>query len=244
MTQKKKLPVIAYVVVCRDDDGARELGGMLWSVLAEVSVFYNLDKPRGEFKRWWLGNNAPTNLTIGNSDHIVTRKLGDKWWEPLQSSSSWLIDQERLAKAVRELIPQEEGRIIVVTDEEITPPPEWRYIIWDGSLKGAGVASLAPLDPRYWGDRTPDREQIIKRRIRAALLSMTGTRLGFQRCNNTRCYLYANVDSVTALDVMIALGHEHEQEGLSDKVFSGRIDEEAGFEVIADQPKASYEFER
>jgi hypothetical protein len=186
----------------------------------------------------------PPTAASTEPSQVVDTPLSDEWWQSVQSPTSRLIDHKLMAKAVRELIPQQD-RIIVITDEELKPPTGWRYIIsWDVSAKGDGTASLAPLDPEYWGDLDTKRHETIKWRIRAAVMAMTGTRLGFRLCENTLCYLYTNVDSVTVLDSMVTLGPEHAAEGLTDKVFSGEVDDLLGVEAIIEQPEAGSEYSR
>ena len=93
-----------------------------------------------------------------------------------------------------------------------------------GHLPLGCVVSLAPLDPRYWGERMPHDERVgtIKRRARAAMLAIVGALVGLQRCANDRCYLFADINSVLQLDEMTHLGPEHEVEALA---FRGFVDE-------------------
>jgi len=242
VTKKERvLPVITHAIALRNHGTASEFGEMLWAVLGEVAAFYNLDKPRAQFQRRWIGDAVPPTA-MTDADQVIIAKLDWNWWKGVRSEAGRLVDYKLLGSAVRELLPELE-RILIVTDEELNPPPDWRYVIWwDVSVKGDGAVSLAPLDPRYWGDTDPQRLETVKWRIRASLLCMTGLRLGFRRCQNTKCYLYENVDSVSVLDEMVTLGPEHSTEGLTDKVFAGEIDESLGLEAIIDQPAASSEF--
>jgi hypothetical protein len=132
------------------------------------------------------------------------------------------FDQWKLAAGTRDKVLRERigaaaatVPLMIVTDRPITPPENWRYIIWESWPETApinAVISAAPLDPNYWGDSNPDRISIIKDRVRTAALSVCGEFLGFEGCQNPRCFLCEQVDSVNALDLMSRLGEEHEGE--------------------------------
>jgi hypothetical protein len=146
-----------------------------------------------------------------------------------------LSDHAVLGPLVHELVDSR-GMSVVVTDLEIVPPAEWRYMIWDASPNGA-VISVAPLDPAYWAIRDVnerDRLAIMKARARAALLTVVGSLLGIGRCRNDRCFMLANVDSVERLDRMACLGPEHGITELAGRTFTGSADpaqpEEIAFE--------------
>jgi predicted Zn-dependent protease len=140
-------------------------------------------------------------------------------------------DQNKLVETTRRNVLRnrfgqsgETAHLMIVTDKPITPPPEWRYIIWSfvpiKELRSA-VISTAPLDPGYWGDSDPNRTAIIKDRVRTAAMCISGRFLGLHRCGDPRCFMYGKVDSVTYLDQMHRLGKEHEAEidGLTGRGF-------------------------
>ncbi len=130
------------------------------------------------------------------------------------------VDAMLLGPAVQTLI-QPEGLTLLVTDLELTPPNDWRYIIWDGMPLGT-VASIAPLDPVYWGEPFADereRARTVKHRTRAACMSIVGSLVGLERCQNEECFLYFNVDSVTRLDDWRYIGAEHGVAELSRRGF-------------------------
>jgi|SRR5271157_2230380 len=108
--------------------------------------------------------------------------------------------------------------MILVTDQQITPPPDWRYIIWDG-IRAGSVISIAPTNPNYWHADDPDRVATIKHRVRTACLCSVGEFLGLKRCQNPTCLLYAEVDSVSCLDGMVLLGREHRKKKLTNHGF-------------------------
>jgi hypothetical protein len=107
---------------------------------------------------------------------------------------------------------------VVLTDLPITPPKEWRYIIWDVTASGA-VISAAPLDPGYWEPSVPPdlRRATITRRATAAQLCVMGSLLGLRRCDNDRCFMFGNIDSVTRLDHAETIGPEHGIEELTSR---------------------------
>lgn len=107
---------------------------------------------------------------------------------------------------------------VVLTDLAITPPREWRYIIWDVTPSGA-VISAAPLDPAYWEPSAAAdmRRSTIARRATAAQLCVMGSLLGLRRCDNERCFMFGNIDSVTRLDNAEIYGPEHEIEELTSR---------------------------
>ncbi len=116
--------------------------------------------------------------------------------------------------------------LIVVTDQEISPPEGWRYIISDDIVSDDGseacVISVAPTDPWYWSEDNDARSATIKHRIRSICLCAVGEYLGLKRCNNPRCFLYKDIDSVTTLDWMLLMGPEHRKKRLTMHGFAPR----------------------
>ena len=131
--------------------------------------------------------------------------------------SKGLAKQDVLGPLVHETLALQ-GSSIVITDCAIVPPAEWRYIIWDATPNGA-VISYAPLDPGYWTTAVEADERImtVKSRVRAAALCVIGSLTGLRRCQNERCFMFANIDSVVRLDQMELIGPEHEIPELSER---------------------------
>lgn len=127
--------------------------------------------------------------------------------------------------------------MILVTDVQITPPPEWRYIIWD-DVRAGWVISIAPTDPKYWQASDEDRAATIKHRIRTACLCTIGELLGLGRCQNPACLLYADVESASVLDDMILLGPEHRKRKLTDHGFDPCPRQPAEVQPIVANPGA------
>lgn len=141
------------------------------------------------------------------------------------SSAASTVSSHNIEKIVGNLFPDKNlGSRITVTDQELTPPTNWRYIIWKETPKI--IISTVPIDPLYWGMNDIHRLAVIKHRLRTACLCNVGTLIGLQRCNNESCFLYRNVDSVTRLDGMVKLGPEHGINSLEGK----------GFDVFNDTP--------
>ncbi|MEJ0037753.1 MAG: hypothetical protein WDO68_17045 [Gammaproteobacteria bacterium] len=231
-----ELPVIWQVLYLREEDTSREMGAALWAALIEVERFYNLGKARATFRRYFLSSVVPSTGIASAAFQGVSRlfrKPGEDALElphGLERMEKSLqlgdargrfqktYDQRKLAQLVRAQLdlaaPAE--NLLIVTDCEITPPREWRYIISEDVDAGT-VLSIAPLDPRYWHDQNPARVAVIKSRARAAALGITGEMLGIGNCSNPRCYLYEDVDSVVRLDFMRQLGEEHRIEHLSER---------------------------
>lgn len=239
---------ILQVLVLFDSEASREIGLPLWATLIEAERFYNLGIPRAKFQRYYISSYAPPIPgLVGSAVRGVGKILAGTWMaedavkllsqdESLQPSPSFkapgryknTYDQTKLGQAVRDLLSSklEYNRLVIITDREITPPTDWRYVIWD-SISGGVVISIAPLDPKYWRDRDPNRIATIKHRARAAVLSCTGSMLNLERCDNPDCFLYRDVDSVTALDLMSKLGPEHRIAELSGQGFQPIINDPA-----------------
>lgn len=223
---------IAQVLLLLGEESAQELGPPLWAALIEVERFYNHEHTRAKIERHYVSPFTPTTSRLTSAWHAVARlfrsgaKLPDAF-ELLREANvvdgrvesgrirgrySRTVDQRKLIAVVRELLggAVEGRRLVIVTDQEMTPPPEWRYIIWDHDGDDS-VISTAPTDPKYWRQRDEDRLSTIKHRVRTACLSVSGQFLGLERCNNPECFLFEDVDSVTALDFMTRLGPEHEK---------------------------------
>jgi hypothetical protein len=135
------------------------------------------------------------------------------------------VDARVLGALVQETV-QPSGWTLIVTDIELQPPPDWRYIIWDSFPSGA-VVSIATLDPAYW--REPDRSEThrvraVKKRARAACISVVGSLIGLHRCSNPECFLFSEVDSLVRLDEMKVVGPEHGVRELTNRGFTPNDD--------------------
>jgi hypothetical protein len=224
------LPTIDTVLMLHDQAMADEAGVALWTTTEEVEGFYNLGDDKAVFHRLIVAPQLPDDLSreVGSDEFIPLSEsdaVGIK--EQAHVSYSGTHKQDVVSTYARGVVPSTRADdLIVITDYEIIPPTDWRYLIWDRTPEG-WVISLAPLDPAYWGIGDPDRVATLKRRARAALMGVTGIALGFDRCDNEKCYLFANVDSVNRLDLMIYVGEEHEQRP---------IDEAVGYSTVIDDP--------
>jgi hypothetical protein len=216
-----------------------EYGPALWAALHEMENYYKRLQPELTFKRFYINAEAP-DLDLSTSDWKTLESLSNvktfgfvpdppneseliKHTFPestITGPSSRTLDQKRLAVAVRRLlgITNDGHCLLLITDRLITPPPEWRYIIWE-VVSNTGVVSTAPTDPGYWRSNVPNRVAYIKHRVRCAGLSIIGGMLGLTPCSNPECYRYDDVDSVLVLDTMTALGPEHRIDSLTEQGF-------------------------
>jgi hypothetical protein len=207
------LPTIVQVLLLTSPEAAT-LRPTLWAVLEEVETLYNHHRQRAVFARQMVaaevrqapsGDNRPEQFAqVSEQDLPALRD---------QAAGVYVgtLDAARLAELVRkQLAVPDRRRLFILTEHEITPPEDWAYILWLETPAGI-VVSTAATDPDYWGTPEPDRLKVIKHRARAACMAATGIQLGFERCNNPSCYLFVEVDSVTRLDLMVAIGPEHEE---------------------------------
>jgi predicted Zn-dependent protease len=215
-----------------EEKNSAEYGLALWAAFHEVERFYRTAGAVVEYRRFYIAPSPPSPSFLQSITHAL-----DKWIPggELQSALELLrqnevrssaapsaelspdsrrrtYDQTRLGAIIRKMVdPQLSGdHLMIVTDRPITPPPKWRYIIWENDPNtNTSVISTAPLDPDYWRDRDPHRVLTVKTRTRNAALSITGELIGLERCENPSCFLFDDVDSVTVLDEMQELGKEH-----------------------------------
>lgn len=222
---------IIQALVLFEERSSDDYGLALWAAFHEVDRFYRMAGAEVEYRRFYVAPSPPNPSFLES----ITRAFGK--WIPggqLQSASDLLsknqvrssaspsaelsdsrrrtYDQRKLGSVIRKMVdPKESGdHLMIVTDRPITPPRNWRYIIWETDPNSnTSVISTAPLDPEYWRDKDPNRIFHIKTRTRNAALSITGELIGLERCDNPACFMFDDVDSVTVLDDMQELGDEH-----------------------------------
>lgn len=222
----KAVPITQILLLAEPERFPEKLTGTILAVFEEVRRFYDSDE--------WL--NVP--LRSGQTASVRPDWTAEQVADEALSPDGVVVDGDLVARIADEsrLDPtthdqwiigdlvlqalQPPGTAVIVTDLAIKPPPELRYLIWD-VVPGCAVVSLAPLDHLYWGMTVDEEERarVIKRRVRAACLSIAGTLLGLSRCENERCYLFAGVDSVLRLDEMVYLGPEHRVEPLESRSY-------------------------
>jgi hypothetical protein len=261
----KSVISINQVLLFRDSTNSKELGEALWAAAKEVENFYKLGEQPAVFRRIYLSEVIPetinrsitgTNLPLlrkilgffsGTADQDINKETPELTIGGRQSESRWkkvegkfarTYDAEKILQMVRELAGEEQSTInpVVVTDVMLTPPPEWRYIIWDGDKTGT-VISIPPTDPKFWRIRDPNRIAIIKHRVRTAFLSTVGESIGLKRCDNERCFLFGDVDSVTRLDSMVVLGPEHNIKALKQRGFEIMPTDPTKVQVVTENPE-------
>lgn len=215
---------IAQVVFLVDQ--LAEFGSPLIDVAHDAAQFYDL--PDG----WRLpatSDDPPVRILPSFSVHFAGEepparahtefiKLGHERIASIKraaAAGSGQFNQALLGPLVHALL-ERDATSVVLTDLPITPPPEWRYIIWDSAPNGS-VISCAPLDPAYWTTAVDEQTRIetTKKRALAATLCVIGSLLGLGRCSNERCFMFGNIDSVRRLDEVELIGSEHSVEELS-----------------------------
>ncbi|WP_164933649.1 hypothetical protein [Bradyrhizobium guangzhouense] len=243
-----------------DEKTAGDCGLALWAAFHEVEEFYKRAGARIDYQRYFIAPVMPAAPFLWNIAHLVGRfipggqlqramdVLSSDQTRPLKLDDqlAWgtrgrTYDQSQLALAVRNLIGPvgSDYHLMIVTDRLITPPPKWRYIIWETlEMVNASVISATPLDPDYWRDKDPDRVLTVKKRARAAVLNITGGLIGLKHCDNPACFLFDDVDSVTVLDEMKCIGPEHNLNALDGYGFNDRQKDPTIIEPPALQPVA------
>lgn len=216
---KKALQISGIVLVDSDSHPEDPLRKILASALEDTARFYNHNRSRLllSISALSLGPHLIAKLRESNPESQSVQSIRSAETRGL-SSISW--DAESILSAVKESSGQESNKILVLTNLEVIPPPEWRYVLWS-KRSGDFVVSTAPMDPTYWLiDSTDQRFDTIKRRARAACLNVVGQQIGLERCSNYRCFLRQSVPSVTQLDEMVVLGPEHGIIELANKGFA------------------------
>jgi len=206
---------IALVLVLRNPRNGSELGPLLWAALQEAASLYRraarFRNVRFE-RRLLMESGQPWTFSVADNERVAVTGLDRRWRNWSSRTGGRTVDQGMLGAAIREMMGgwSHHVPLVVLTDAEITPPPDWRYIIWD-SIPAGGVVSEAPLDPIYWGSSANgQRGAVIKQRARAACCSVVGSLLGLRRCDNPSCFLFEPVEAFTQLDHMVLVGSEHD----------------------------------
>ncbi len=242
MSSPRPIP-ITQLLLLGDATTAPELGDVLWLALDEVRRLFTPD-----------GAPAPFNVPLPDGSLVAVRpkiqtlllarsavpQVAQEHWLPGgvpraraiieqalkdAASSRGGLDYGALASSVQAQLGQDEGvPLVLVTDQPVTPPPHWRYVIWQ-PVAGGVVLSTAALDPAYWGEialgeADVDRLRVLKHRTRAASVTVIGSLIGLYRCANPTCFMFQDTDSVTRLDGMLHLGAEHAVAELTGRGFA------------------------
>jgi hypothetical protein len=245
-----------HTLLLLEDEQSKELASALWAALLETEQFYNHDHKRTEMRRHFVSPFAPSLGPLDNARRAMGRLVrGPHAADALERLSqserrkqsiadvrtagrfAGTYDQLKLGEAARELLQpiEPDSPLLIVTDREITPPAEWRYIISDEIDNGA-VISAAPTDPLYWRERNPHRVAVIKHRVRTAALGIVGSFLELKECDNPGCFMYSDVDSVTTLDAMTQMGPEHDLPKLAGLGFWPIVNEPGLIQPIVADP--------
>lgn len=227
---------IAQVLVFSDARRSEELGPILWAAFKEVERFWSEAGTGVTFERRYIAESVPSAVARDLGANTILGRFGWLFGQTLWSSSlstdasdqilqksrgtvTRSYDFRRIADGVRERVGMDASRYLIVVDETLTPPPEWRYIISDGDERD-GVVSILPVDPTYWRSTDPHRLATIKHRVRTACLGIVGEFLGLKPCDNPTCVMCGDVDSVVRLDGMVSLCERHNLPSLTGRGFS------------------------
>jgi hypothetical protein len=198
----------------------KEFGATTWAVFQEVHNLYRAADPTTSFSMFRLISQDSENLlSMDDGQQLL---VPTDLWNAAWGRYSGTIDHCKLVPLVRQLLPRQDGSppMLVITDEELTPPEGFRYLMWmESKTDGGTVLSLPTLDPQSWMEVSPNfsspqpttttRKAITKRRVRAASLSIVGSILGLKRCEKPNCFLYKETTSVVSIDQLVQLGSEH-----------------------------------
>ena len=147
----------------------------------------------------------------------------DSWWLHARGRLSRTLEPQLFGQRVRQAAAGNVAiadQLVVVTNQELTPPPQWRYLMWDtAAAEHNAVISGCPMDPYYWGTEIKDRFAVLERRVRAAICATIGELLGLAHCDNEACFMRRDVTSVLELDDMAEYGTEHADAGLGGVTF-------------------------
>jgi hypothetical protein len=199
-----------------------ELYEALWACVHEVAALYALERDFRVKCTALLPPRKGVKLrTLAADDRIqeASEIVEEGWWAWARSAGRSVatrrvpVPAHILGPSFQELL-KIPGKLVIITDCELVPPPHWRYIIWD-DFRGGYVVSTAPTSPSYWGETDPNEVAIIKRRVRAATVSAAGTALGLRRCDNGECFLYRDITDVLLLDDLAFIGTEHRRPSLA-----------------------------
>jgi hypothetical protein len=237
---KRRPTRLSLVLLLRDDEITRELGLMLWIALREAARFWKeaLDVSTRRFLA------TPVRLSgldrSRRDDERVIRPgtIPDSAWAGPYGRYTLRYEPEDIERIVRRYVVRTGDAVVVVTDRELAPPEDWRYMIWDWD-EGAryAVISIAPLDPEYWGVRDKERLQDLKHRVRTAAINAAAPLLGVKWCTRRACLLNEAVTGVGSLDAMIALEPGHDRLRAAGKGFKRRG------QVAVEQPLVALESE-
>jgi predicted Zn-dependent protease len=243
---------LSLFTMIADDGNYRELSKPLRAAIDEVKSFYNHGNERVIVSKGEIvgGRNLKNELekiklglpTSHDSSATALNQLRNARGRYFRT-----YDQRKLANLHREVLGNEvrgkDTLYVTVTDLEITPPKEWRYILWDYWPTNDAVISLAAMDPNYWRIEDQNRVATIKHRARTACLCVIGLFLGLTGCQNESCFMYSEVESVVRLDQMRYLGEEHNEfKNLVKRGFSVQPNDLEKVQRIIREPRPVYDW--
>jgi hypothetical protein len=227
---------LTQVMFFRDARSMVQLNAMVLAIFQELESFFAPTGSYAHVERLRMLSKVQGDLMAPSTVEVVREILSRAFSKaPNQartpdveaSEQSWAeakgrfrntVDPDKLIAIVKRQLPEpighDRGRLLIVTDQEITPPPQWRYKMRAGDdQQHAVVVSLAPMNPRSWSSEQDDRDlTVLKHRIRAACIRKLAMWCGLQECDQENCYLFRHVESAESLDYFTHLGGEHVSE--------------------------------
>jgi hypothetical protein len=215
------LQTLQQVILFRQMESVQELAPLVSSVFEECAQYFGPTTMFSNIETRRLFTGAATAALSQSRGFGVPIPPPNPDSQPPEQS--WIeakglfrntMDPAKLVSIAKQELPFESGLMLIVTDQEITPPPQWRYKMWSvDESQHAIVVSLVPMDPRSWSSESDDQDlQVLKQRIRSACIRRLARWCGLQECDRETCYLFRHVESAEALDFFTSLGSEHGSE--------------------------------
>jgi hypothetical protein len=245
---------LTQVMFCRDVHSMQELGPLVFATFQELERFFAPTRLLKHVAQVRMFSKGQGDLLAPSTVEVVRDFIGRVFTKTVRqpappdveaSEQSWTeakgrfrntVDPDKLILIVkRQLAPfSPDDRLLIVTDQEITPPEQWRYRLWAvNDHEQATVVSLNPMNPQSWSsERSTADLPVLKHRIRSACIRKLAKWCGLQDCDQDNCYLFRHIESAESLDFLTVLGAEH---GIESPEFADVINLE--FVAVSDPAK-------
>jgi hypothetical protein len=206
--------ILRQIMFFREEQNAHEIGQLVSVIFEECARYF---EPAGifagfEMHRIFPGStSAAVQQWLPRSRATQDSEPSERSWREVKGRFRNTVDPAKLISTVKSQLPPDNGLALIITDQEITPPPQWRYKMWAvDSDQNAILISFVSMDPRYWSSERVGRDLLVlKQRIRAACIRKLAKWCGLRDCSHEKCYLFKDVESADALDYFVTLGGEH-----------------------------------
>jgi len=95
-----------------------------------------------------------------------------------------------IRKALAQHIPRDAYCVLGLTMRDLYPDPAWNFVFGEASLRErVGVYSFARYDPRFYGNDSPQRAELMLRRSCKVLAHEAGHMFGLAHCIYFRCVM-------------------------------------------------------